>query len=87
MGYAETDVRYGHKADMLNALTNVRFWGQSGHGADLSVCPLMTQSGRGTKRFGNQSRAGAPAWDARPVTSSSLRLTNRSGVRWPSSDP
>jgi hypothetical protein len=30
---------------MLNALTNVRFWGQSGHGADLSVCPLMTQSG------------------------------------------
>ena len=24
------DVRYWHKADMLNALTNVRFWGQSG---------------------------------------------------------
>ena len=23
--------RYWHKADMLNALTNVRFWGQSGH--------------------------------------------------------
>jgi hypothetical protein len=32
MGYAETDVRYGYKADMLNALTNGRFWGQSGHG-------------------------------------------------------
>ena len=24
-------VCYWHKADMLNALTNVRFWGQSGH--------------------------------------------------------
>jgi hypothetical protein len=24
-------VGYWHKADMLNALTNVRFWGQSGH--------------------------------------------------------
>jgi hypothetical protein len=24
------DVRFWHKADMLNALTNVRFWGQSG---------------------------------------------------------
>jgi hypothetical protein len=27
----DLDVRYWHKADMLNALTNVRFWGQSGH--------------------------------------------------------
>jgi hypothetical protein len=26
-----SDVRFWHKADMLNALTNVRFWGQSGH--------------------------------------------------------
>jgi hypothetical protein len=26
----EPDVRYWHKADMLNALTNVRFWGESG---------------------------------------------------------
>ena len=25
------NVRFWHKADMLNALTNVRFWGQSGH--------------------------------------------------------
>ena len=37
-------VRLWHKADMLNALTNVRFGGQSGYGADLSVCPLVTQS-------------------------------------------
>ena len=28
-----SNVRLWHKADMLNALTNVRFWGQSGHGA------------------------------------------------------
>src|SRR6476661_2533207 len=39
------DVRLWHKSDMLNALTNVRFWGQGGHGRDLSVGPLMTQSG------------------------------------------
>src|SRR4026209_1930215 len=31
-GHSRTrDVRFWHKADMLNALTNVRFWGQSGH--------------------------------------------------------
>ena len=29
----------------LNALPDVRYWTKSGHGADLSVCPLMTQSG------------------------------------------
>ena len=28
-------VRYWHKADMLNALTNVCFWEQSGHGQPL----------------------------------------------------
>ena len=28
-------VRLWHKADMLNALTNVRFWGQGGHGPTL----------------------------------------------------
>jgi hypothetical protein len=26
-----TDVRYWHKADMLNALANVRFWEKTGH--------------------------------------------------------
>ena len=26
----DNNVRQWHKADMLNALTNVRFWGQSG---------------------------------------------------------
>ena len=38
------NVCYRHKADMLNALTNDRFWGQSGHAAYSSVCPRMTQS-------------------------------------------
>ena len=28
--------------DMLNALTNVRFWRQSGHDANGPSCPLMT---------------------------------------------
>jgi hypothetical protein len=32
----------------LNAPPNVRYWAKSGHGADLSVCPLMTQSGHST---------------------------------------
>ena len=34
--HAETDVRFWHKADTLNALTNVRFWGQSGHDSNGS---------------------------------------------------
>ena len=29
------NVRYWHKADLLNALTNVRFWGQSGRDQTL----------------------------------------------------
>jgi len=33
------NVRYWHKADMLNALTNVRFWGQSKVDSDQ---PLLT---------------------------------------------
>src|SRR6185369_14616068 len=41
---ANSDVCLWHKADMLNALTNVRFWGQSGRGADAGQCLLMTQS-------------------------------------------
>jgi hypothetical protein len=30
-------VRYWHKADMLNPLANVRFWGQSGHDSNGAV--------------------------------------------------
>src|SRR6476469_7389601 len=41
----KTDVRLWHKADMLNALTHVRFWGQRRYGADFLVFPLMTQVG------------------------------------------
>jgi hypothetical protein len=42
---AFANVRLWHKADMLDALANVRFWGQSGHDADVTRCLLMTQSG------------------------------------------
>jgi hypothetical protein len=38
-------VRFWHIADAPLALTNVCFGGKNGHDADLSVCPLMTQSG------------------------------------------
>ena len=34
-----------HLADMLNALTNVRFEGNNGHDADVTRCLLMTQGG------------------------------------------
>ena len=37
--------RYWHKADMLNALANVRFEGNNGHDADVMRYLLMTQSG------------------------------------------
>jgi hypothetical protein len=40
-----TNVRFWHKADMLNALINVRFGGKNGHGAELAACPLLTHSG------------------------------------------
>jgi len=39
-----SNVRLWHKADMLNALTNVRFEGNNGHDADVTGCLLMTQS-------------------------------------------
>jgi hypothetical protein len=38
-------VRYWHKADMLNALINVRFGGKNGHDAGVTPHPLMTLSG------------------------------------------
>jgi hypothetical protein len=40
-------VCYWHKADMLNALANVRFWGQSGRDRDIAGCLFMTQIRRG----------------------------------------
>ena len=44
-GRLKADVRLWHKADMLNALTNVRFLGQSGHDANGPLCRLMTHNG------------------------------------------
>jgi hypothetical protein len=40
------NVCFRHKANITIALTNVRFWGQSGHRFDPAQCPLMTPSGR-----------------------------------------
>ena len=40
------DVRYWHKVDVQTALKNVRFERNNGHGADFSVCPLLTHRGR-----------------------------------------
>jgi hypothetical protein len=37
----QAHVCYWHKADMLNALTNVRFWGQSGSDADAGRSPKV----------------------------------------------
>jgi hypothetical protein len=39
------DVAFWHLADVPLAMRNVRFRGKSGHDADQSECPLMTQSG------------------------------------------
>ena len=47
MAFGSDNVRLWHKADMLNALTNVGFWGQSGHAADTDAMLLMTHSGNG----------------------------------------
>ena len=40
--------RYWHKADVQTALMNVRFEGNNGHDADVTLCLLMTQSGHPT---------------------------------------
>ena len=60
---AALDVRIWHKADMLNALTNVHFEGNDGHGADLSVCPLMTNSEHQT--LARRSRSWCRWWGQR----------------------
>ena len=39
------DVCYWHKADIPPALTNVRYWGESGHGVDAMRCLLLTLRG------------------------------------------
>ena len=40
-------VRFWHKADMLNALTNVHFWGQSGSDQPLLEAGRQIPSGAG----------------------------------------
>jgi hypothetical protein len=41
----QRDVRFWPKADMPTPSSNVCYWGESGHGPDMTECPLMTQSG------------------------------------------
>jgi len=41
---------------MLNARTNVRFWGQSGRESNGPLCQLMTQSGHACFAISKQSR-------------------------------
>ena len=48
----------GTKTDMLLALTNVCFEGKNGYDADLSVCPLMTQSGHSKRRLNRYDERG-----------------------------
>jgi hypothetical protein len=45
------NVCFWHKADMLNAPTNVRFEGNNGHDAEGTRCLLMTQSGQGVTGY------------------------------------
>ena len=44
------DVRYWHLADIRGCSAHVCFWGQSGHLADLSQCPLVTRKNRHPKK-------------------------------------
>ena len=39
-------VCFWHLSDIPTAPTNVRYWGQSGHDADVTRCLLLTLSGR-----------------------------------------
>jgi hypothetical protein len=49
---------------VLNALANVRYWAKSGHGADLSVRPLMTQSGHGPNSHCNEAAVATNGYSA-----------------------
>src|SRR5215471_7049411 len=63
------NVCFWHKADIPTRSTNVRFWGQSGHGADSRKCPLLTQSGH----WPRQSRV-TGVTEYRVGTAASVRL-------------
>ena len=45
MGYAETDVRSWHLADIPPGNDDVGFEGKNGHDPGVTRCLLMTQSG------------------------------------------
>ena len=59
---------------MLNALTNVGFWGQSGHDADTEQCRLMTLPGISDPRTDLAPIVLAPyIWSAAPAEASGER--------------
>jgi hypothetical protein len=53
-------VAFWHKADIPIRLRNVRFWGQSGHDADVLQCPLLTQSGHSILKIVATQNDGRP---------------------------
>ena len=58
-------VGYWHKADMLNAPTNVRFEGNRGHRADFPPCRLMIPM-RTFRLHAGQGVGGAVGLASRP---------------------
>ena len=66
VGAMSGNVRYWHKADMLNALTNVRFWGQSGHGPTAAYqsrfMSTRPNKARGGRKKCSGLRLGPPGW-------------------------
>ena len=48
----------------LTALSDVRFWGQSGHESDITECPLLTQSGHPQHAFDDFPTANLTSYDA-----------------------
>src|SRR4029078_5682949 len=71
-------VRYWHKADMLNPLANVRFWGQSGHDSNGAVMSAMTQSGHSIIMHSTLNRELDPLgkWQFGPVIDCVGRATH-----------
>ena len=58
--WSDLDVRSWHKADMLNALTNVRFWGQSGHGPTAAYQTRFISTGLDRCRATPRTRLNRP---------------------------
>ena len=62
MGHSGENVCFWHKADVQAALMNVRFEGKNGHDADVTRCPLMTQSGHHALEYPRYNAAQKPGF-------------------------